>query len=69
MIKSPVTRMTAIEAINSGVVSLGFSGVSGGAFSGEAFTAFLVVGKFVFPRNYVPSRAGRFDRPLSYFRL
>jgi hypothetical protein len=43
--------MTAIEAINSGVVSLGFSGVSGTcgftgcAFSGAAFTAFLVVGK------------------------
>ncbi len=75
MMKSPVTSTTAMEAMNSGVVSLGFSGLGGsaGAFCcarGAVFTGFFVVAKFVLPHvariawsaNYCGIRNMRFQR-------
>ena len=58
MMKSPVTSTIAMEAMNSGVVSLGFSGFCGfaaAAFAGAAFTSFLVAAKCVFPRDRASS--------------
>src|SRR5271165_3671856 len=78
MMNRPVTITMAIEAINSGVVSLGLVGFSGSAgFRDSAvlsafcavFTEFLVVAKGVLPRfvglNYCTVRNIRRQRKLS----